>query len=121
MRSEECSFCCSEEARWVYGVDRPLVSMEPVSGRTIQCPEGAWKACHDCAVLIDADQYQRLAHVATVAWMRGCEDQTCDAEVKGKVGVYYSVLLADFAEARRSRQPIRKPITPGSQVQGSVS
>lgn len=101
--AEACHFCCAEDAQWTYTVGRPLMTLEPVSGRSINLPPGSLKACDDCASLIDADQYERLARKATQAWQRGCVTDTAP-DVAEQVHGYYSVLLADFAEARGTRQ-----------------
>jgi hypothetical protein len=107
-KGQACAFCCAEDACCTYTVTRPLMTLEPVSGLTINLPSGAWNACDGCSNLIDADQYERLARKATEAWERGC-DTACAPHDTHRVRAYYSVLFGDFAEARGTRQSMPSP------------
>jgi hypothetical protein len=53
-----CDFCCSPEVLWSYPAANFHVEGAPLAS------EGGWAACHDCAVLIEADDREGLAQRA---------------------------------------------------------
>ncbi len=103
MHSSGCNFCLADDAQYLYPVDHLLTALQPASGQAVEYPFLTWRACDDCASLIDSDQYEQLAHRATAEWVRGTESDV-DCAVTDELRAHYSTLYADFAEARGPRQ-----------------
>lgn len=78
---EKCDFCPGDGAVWDYparNFTMTTVAIGPSGIRLAPCSfKGYWKACEECAALIEADEWLRLAARVTRAssfYPRMCEN-----------------------------------------------